>query len=308
MIKKVESINLCSGSSPGSEIAIRGTRYVYDHQGPGILLTAGIHGDEATAPAALWYLQEQLEREPLSGVVTVLPCVNVLAVRASSRLTPQEKSDLNRCFPGRKDGSLAERLAACLVEVLDNHDALIDVHTAGWSVPFILLDPTSDSDLRARVISWARAASLPLVDEMLTKHFELQGLGSSWSAWAMSKKKSAFTMELSGFHTLESATAKAGAESLLAVLRAGSLLAEAAPAPDKLPFRHEIYSGTGGLFEAFCRPGDYLYYGQTIGVVRSLDGTIQETILSSGDGLLLALQPISAVHVGSYLATIAIQE
>jgi predicted deacylase len=55
----------------------------------------------------------------------------------------------------------------------------------------------------------------------------------------------------------------------------------------------------------FRSPGDNLSAGETIGLVRARDGAVRQTIRAARDGLLLALQPISAVHVGSWLATIA---
>ena len=241
-----------------------------------------------------------------TGTVTVLPCVNVLGLRASARLIPLEDTDLNRCFPGRPDGNLAERLAAALVALLECHDVLIDVHTAGWCIPFVLLDQISDRALGARVARWAASASLPVIGEMKADWASLQGLDQSWSAWAITQGKPALTLELAGFHTLDSTCAKLGGDVLMNLVRAAPGLISEPADPPLLPSRFEVYANSSGLFEAFRKPGDRLLKEETIGVIKSVDGTIRETVRAGQEGLLLALQPISAVHVGSFLATLAV--
>jgi predicted deacylase len=306
---KLELLDLPLGASqPGEPVGLRGSRYILGTGGgPRVLITGAVHGDEPTATAALWYLADRLTDAALEGVVTIIPCVNVLALRASSRLIPHEQSDLNRCFGGRRDGSLAERLAAVLVRLLDDHDALIDVHTAGWCVPFVLLDHAPDLGLLGRVARWASATTLPVVGEMPAEQSSLQGLDRSWSAWAMNKAaKPALTLELVGYRTLNSDCAKRGGEWLLDYVRAAASLAAPVESRGDLPFRREIYADASGLFETLLEPGTRVQAGETVGLIRRIDGAVRETVVAAEDGLVLALQPISAVHVGSWLATLAV--
>ncbi|MEX0697048.1 MAG: succinylglutamate desuccinylase/aspartoacylase family protein [Dongiaceae bacterium] len=305
------------GDSPRLRSGAAGTA------GPRVLATACVHGDEVTSTGALWYVAERLAdpgsaeggfaaaSAPLGGSVTLIPCANQLAMRASTREIPLEGADLNRAFPGRADGTLAERLAAALVALLDEHDALIDVHTAGWATPFVLLDHIADAALRGRVVRWAGASGLPVVGEMPAEQSDLKGLDRSWSAWAVRLGKPAVTLELSGFHTLESATARRGAEAVLAMLAAAPQAVggggTAAGAAEIEWRRTEIHAGSGGLFEALRRPGESIAAGERLGVVRSMLGEAREVVTAPADGLILALQPISAVHVGSWLATLAVR-
>lgn len=277
--------------------------------GPRILLTGALHGDEVTATGALWYLAERLRaEEELDGVVTILPCVNELAILASSRLIPLEDSDLNRNFPGRPDGSLAERIAAALTGLLGDHDGLIDVHTAGWCVGFILLDPIPPGPLRDDTLRWALASDYPLVAEMADELVKAQGLDRSWSGWAACNAgKPAFTLELPGFRRLERPAALEAAGRLV-----GCIKSFGKPGNGSFPTwpdvaRREIYSNAGGLFEVIRSPGDELMAEEPIGQVRSLpDGRILETVTAQEPGTLLAVQPISAIHLGSWLATVTV--
>lgn len=304
---RTEPIDIRVGvDDEGVASGLRGRRYVFDRPGPRVLVTGSLHGDEVTSTAALWYVAERFADAGLGGSTTIIPCVNQLGARLSTRHIPLEISDLNRQFPGRRDGALGERLAAALVALLEEHDALIDVHTAGWSSCFVLLDHVSDPDLDRRVIGWAGSTGLPVIGEMPAAQSDLQGLDRSWSAWAVRIGKPAVTMELAGFHRIETEAARRGADAVLAMLRAAPRLAEPAVAERLQWRRFEIYAGSGGLFETDRAPDQRVSRGGRIGAVRSMQGEIREIVTADRDGLIIALQPVSAVQIGSWLATLAV--
>jgi predicted deacylase len=295
---------------PGLSTALRGWRYRASARGPKILVTGAVHGDEVTSSAALWHAAEQLADWITAGSVTLIPCVNVLAVRASQRQVPLENIDLNRRFPGRPDGLLADRIAHALTGLLEEHDALIDVHTAGWSVPFVLLDHFTDARLERRVLRWAASSALPVVGEMPARISNLQGLDRSWSAWAVGQGKPAVTMELSGFHAIDHVGAHRGATAIINMLNAAPALFDRLPrtGPVAAPWvRRSVCSDWGGLFEAERKPGDQIRRGERIGWVRSLVGEPLGEIKAPEAGLLLEIQPLSALHVGMRAATLAIE-
>ena len=305
---RTEPLDIRVGSDDdGTSSGLVGRRYHFDDRpGPRVLVTACVHGDEVTSTAALWHLAEQLVPARLTGSVTLIPCVNQLAARASTRQIPLEGSDLNRQFPGRPDGSLGERLAAALVGLLGEHDALIDVHTAGWSSCFVLLDHIDQPDLANRIAGWATASGLPVIGEMPAEQSNLQGLDRSWSSWAVRLGKPAVTIELSGFHRLEIDAARRGAAALMAMLAAAPRLTASGAAPKLALRRAEIFAGSGGLFETERQPGERVGRDDRLGVIRSLQGEVRETVTANRAGTIIALQPISAVHVGSWLATLAV--
>ncbi|MFZ5790428.1 MAG: succinylglutamate desuccinylase/aspartoacylase family protein [Pseudomonadota bacterium] len=294
---------------PGLSTGLTGWRYRASGRGPRILVTGAVHGDEVTSSAAIWHASEQLADWVTAGQVTMIPCVNQLAVRASRRQVPLENADLNRRFPGRADGLLADRLAHALVRLMAEHDALIDVHTAGWSVPFVLLDHFADARLERRVTGWAAASGLPVVGEMPAAIANLQGLDRSWSAWAVRQGKPAVTMELPGFHTIDHVGAHRGANAILNMLTALPMLSKRPPkgGPETAPLvRRALHSNLGGLFEAERKPGDKVRQGERIGWVRNFAGEPLGEIKAPEAGFLLEIQAISALHVGMRTATLAV--
>lgn len=100
--------------------------------GPTVGYTAGIHGDEYLPLEALRRFVHGLKPEDLAGTVIVMPVVNPLAIESQTRNTPMDMLNLNRVFPGDKDGWVTEQLAAKVVEwLLPQIEVLIDLHAGG---------------------------------------------------------------------------------------------------------------------------------------------------------------------------------
>lgn len=105
------------------------------HDGPLATVVCGIHGDEG--PWGALAVQRVLERPAgdLLGRLRIVLAANPTAVAADERGSPLDHLDLNRCFPGRADGSHSERLGAVLTTVTTDSDALVDLHGGGsWCV------------------------------------------------------------------------------------------------------------------------------------------------------------------------------
>ena len=101
--------------------------------GPVLLITAGIHGDEVNGVEIVRQLITKKFNKPTSGTIICIPVVNVFGFLDQRREFPDGR-DLNRCFPGSKKGSLANRFAHFIMEEIVPHiDYCIDFHTGGSS-------------------------------------------------------------------------------------------------------------------------------------------------------------------------------
>ena len=101
-------------------------------EGPTILLTGGVHGDEFEGPAALMRLVQSLQIDDINGRIIIIPTLNAAAVLASSRVSPLDNLNLNRAFPGDADGSPTQMIAHYVETVLlPECDAAIDLHAGG---------------------------------------------------------------------------------------------------------------------------------------------------------------------------------
>ena len=98
--------------------------------GPRLTVIAGVHGCEYASMAAVRQWSASLAGRDLHGSVRVVPVLNLPAFRARSPfVVPEDGKNLNRCFPGDPNGTLADRLAhATFTQLIEGSDALIDAH------------------------------------------------------------------------------------------------------------------------------------------------------------------------------------
>lgn len=99
--------------------------------GPTVLFTAGLHGDEINGTETVRQIITQKINKPKCGTIICIPVINIFGFINQTREFP-DKRDLNRVFPGSKTGSLASRFAYYIVqEILPKVDYAIDFHTGG---------------------------------------------------------------------------------------------------------------------------------------------------------------------------------
>jgi len=98
--------------------------------GPCLWVSAAIHGDEINGVEIIRQVLEQVNPQTLRGTLIAVPIVNVFGFLEQSRYLP-DRRDLNRCFPGSPEGSLASRLAHLFMqEIVSRCTHGIDLHTA----------------------------------------------------------------------------------------------------------------------------------------------------------------------------------
>lgn len=103
------------------------------HEGPTVLLTAGLHGDELTGIEIVRQIVRRRIHLPQVGTIICIPVINVFGFVNQSRQFPDGR-DLNRVFPGTPNGSLAGRFAYHLMnDIVPHVNYVIDFHAGGMS-------------------------------------------------------------------------------------------------------------------------------------------------------------------------------
>lgn len=140
------------GKLPSSnKIHMRAHVFRGSEEGPCLLITAGVHGDEVNGVAILRQcLDEGLFQSVKRGSVIVIPVVNVYGFINFSRAVPDGK-DVNRSFPGSSRGSLASRVAYIISKkILPSIDIGLDLHTGGssrYNLPQVRISKRSEKSL-----------------------------------------------------------------------------------------------------------------------------------------------------------------
>ncbi|MBW7866815.1 MAG: succinylglutamate desuccinylase/aspartoacylase family protein [Brumimicrobium sp.] len=100
-------------------------------KGPTLLLLAGVHGDEINGVETIRRIIKKGWNKPQYGTVICVPVFNIFGFLNMSREFP-DKKDLNRVFPGSKNGSLASQFAYIFMKkIAPLADVIIDFHTGG---------------------------------------------------------------------------------------------------------------------------------------------------------------------------------
>ena len=74
-------------------------------------MIAAIHGDEINGADIVRRLIFDVDHQKISGTLIAIPVVNVPGFLEQSRYLPYHR-DLNRYFPGERNGNNVERIAA----------------------------------------------------------------------------------------------------------------------------------------------------------------------------------------------------
>lgn len=115
--------------------------------GPVVLFSAGIHGDEINGVEIVRQLISKKINRPKKGTIICIPIINVYGFVNKSREFPDGR-DLNRVFPGSKTGSLASRFAFhILTEIMPIVQYAVDFHAGGasrFNAPQIRLTQNSE--------------------------------------------------------------------------------------------------------------------------------------------------------------------
>ncbi|WP_353167751.1 succinylglutamate desuccinylase/aspartoacylase family protein [Flavobacterium sp.] len=115
-------------------------------EGPVVLLTAGLHGDEINGTEIVRELIVKKINKPKRGTIICIPVINIFGFVNQAREFPDGR-DLNRIFPGSKTGSLASQFAYFILkEILPHIDYAIDFHAGGarrFNAPQIRIVPNN---------------------------------------------------------------------------------------------------------------------------------------------------------------------
>lgn len=105
--------------------------YRAEEDGPSVLFSAGMHGDEINGVEIVRNILDQNLNHVTKGMVICVPIINVYGFLHFSRYVPDGK-DVNRSFPGSEKGSLASKVAyTVMTEIVPHIDFGIDFHTGG---------------------------------------------------------------------------------------------------------------------------------------------------------------------------------
>ncbi len=272
--------------------------------GPTLVITAGVHGAEYASIAAALEIGQTLTPKAVHGSVVVAPVVNMPAFRARSiYVCPLDGKNLNRVFPGDKNGSASEQLAYWLFHnLLKRADYYVDLHGGDLVealIPFTIFNVSGNAKVDERSKELAQVFGIPYVVRSETR-------GSTYSAAA--------------HEGIPSMLAEAGGQGLwpreaVALLTNGvnRLMRHIGmldgPAPEPVPTQVLdkfiwLRSEHDGYYYLDVSVGDVVAKGQRLGKITDYQGNVLQAVDSPADGRILFLVSSLAINKGDPLLAV----
>lgn len=295
-IAKLHRENIPTARLPsGTVIEIPIFSYQAKKPGPTLLLMAGMHGDEINGVEIMRRIISQKLYKVDAGRVICIPVFNVFGFINFSREVPDGK-DVNRSFPGNKNGSLASQFAHFLTEeVLPHIDYGIDFHTGGKLInnhPQIraMLNDETNAEL-AKAFAAPLTINSPYRDKSLRKEASKTG-------------KRIMVYEAGESLKLRKPAIDEGLNGMRRVMKHLGMIDEA-PEQTKPQVIIEKSSWArariAGIHYAQVRNGSFVKKGEVMGVISDPYGDYEKLIKASHDCHIISINNNPVVNRGDAL-------
>jgi len=277
--------------------------------GPIVLITAGVHGDEYEPIIAAQQLIGLLANKLIVGKVLIVPCINSTAVELHTRYG-NDGLDLARVCPGNPNGSSTERDAAEISELIIDSDYLIDLHTGGRILDIFPMAGymlhTSEVVL-AKQREMAKAFGLPMI----------WGTEASPNGRTLSVARDAMVpaiyVEYGGGSTVRQEIIQSYTAGCLAVLTYLKMIDDEVkettspkywvedPTPQNGHLQSKMPSPIDGIFVPNKSVGDDINEGELVGQIVDMQSGNKIPIYAQETGIILFLRCDAVVKKGDSL-------
>lgn len=273
--------------------------------GPVVLLTAGIHGDEINGVEVVRQIISKNINKPVMGTIICIPVVNVFGFLNMAREFPDGR-DLNRVFPGTKNGSLASRFAyQFTTKILPVADLCLDFHTGGASRFNAAQVRILKGDEKS--MKYAKIFNAPFT--MFSKT-----IGKSYRETCYKSGKIILLFE--GGKSLDSnkEIAKEGVDGTMRILHHMGMLKPRFDVPEQ-PLASLIVTNTSwmrakysGLLHIKVACGKHVEKGEYIGTITDPYGKFRHKITASHTGYIINVNESPIVYQGDAIFNMSIPQ
>jgi len=261
--------------------------------GPTLLLMGGMHGDEINGIEIVRRIIEGEHHIPAKGTVICIPIINIYGFIHFSRYVPDGK-DVNRSFPGNKNGSLASRIAYYLMkDIIPKIDFGIDFHTGGADrrnypqVRCLLTDPVN------RELAHAFHAPFTIHSKHRSKSLRQSAARLGKQILVFEGGESARFSEQAISH---------GVDGTLRLMKHLGMMKGEAPEPEykNQQFMHSswIRARSSGIFQSLISGGEEVHRNQVVGYITDPFGAYKVALKSHASGFVISLNNNPIVHQG----------
>ena len=271
--------------------------------GPTLFVSSTIHGDEINGIEIVRRLLDYVKVDKICGTLIAIPIVNIFGFNDHSRYLP-DRRDLNRCFPGIKNGSLASQLAyKFMQEIVLKSDYGIDIHSGSFhrsNYPQVRTNIDEEINLEL-----AKVFNAPAIINSNLRDGSLRSAG-------MQANIPIILYEAGEILRFDENATKTGLNGILNVMEKIGMIAKAPQDDAKKIFialsSSWLRASQSGIFISNIKLGDMVQKGQIIGSISNPFGDNKIEIRVNEDGMVIGLTMMPLVNKGDALLHIASQK
>lgn len=267
--------------------------------GPTVFISAAVHGDEMNGTGTIRHIILERPFDLRAGSLILVPVVNILGFERLSRYSP-DRRDLNRSFPGKKDGSVTSRLARVIHDnIVARSDYGIDLHTAAAR-------RTNFPNARADMSQEATARLATLFGAELT--IDNEGPEGSLRRSAVAAGCATLILEAGEIWKVEPGIVEYTLRGIRNVLVGLGMIEGEVVDPAYRIVAEEtkwIRASTGGFLTFHAQAGDQVKKGDPIATNTSLVGGHQAVVRAPKNAVVLGMTTLPAVSPGDPICNLA---
>lgn len=263
--------------------------------GPTMLIQGGLHGDEVNSVELIRRMLHNKVFQITKGCVIVVPILNIFGFLSSSREVSGK--DINRYFPGNKNGSLASRIAYYHTKAIAaNIDFAIDFHTGGSqrnNFPQIRYTKGAEKGAElAQIFNAPFRFESKLIDKSFRKEAHKHGIP-------------VIVYEGGESNRLDEHAIEVGIQGIKNILHHFGFLNNEEKIAKKesilLSKRQWLRAPNAGMFHTILKNGSSIQKGQIMGYVTDTYGKSATTIKAPYSGYIIAINHFPVIKRGDAL-------
>jgi uncharacterized protein len=266
--------------------------------GPTVLFTAGIHGDEVNGVEVVRQLVSKGINKPRIGTIICIPIINIFGFLQKVREFPDGR-DLNRAFPGSKNGSLASRVAYQLMnDIVPKVDFCLDFHTGGssrFNAPHVRLEKGNNT-----LTQLAETFNAPFI-------LHSKNLKKSFRNACRKKGIPLLLFEGGKSNSIDAVVSNTGVNGSKRVLHHLGMLKSqfkvSSPKNSSVTINRSkwIRANASGMFKSTITVGNFVSQGDVIGQITDPYGKIFKRVNASNNGYVINVNEAPLVYQGDAL-------
>jgi hypothetical protein len=303
-------LNVPAGQDEATKIPI--TVFHGRKSGPVLALVAGVHGYEYSPIIALQRILPQLDVNNISGTLIIVHIANMPSfLRRTIYYSPIDGKNLNRVFPGKRDGTVTERIAYVLTkEVIERSDYFVDIHCGDGNEslsPYLAYYVDApNQELVTRADELAKAFGIMCIKQVSGRPRDPNAAVYSTNA-AMLRGKVTFAVESGELGKTEHKPIAAIEKGVINILRKLKMIDGEVEKFDNhliIDSEESVRSTVQGIFYPLLERGQPVSKGMLLGYVTDFFGNRILDVRSPITGVILYMMATPPINEGETLASV----